>query len=111
MQQTKRTSGRLGPVFYVSVAIAILFGVWGVFFSGSLESFNAAAMGLITESFGWVYLIATTGFIVFLFFLAFSRFGGIRLGRNDERPEFSTAAWLAMLFSAGMGIGLSLIHI
>ena len=104
--QQEESSSRLGPVFYVSVFIAILFVVWGVFFSASLEAFNAAALGIITTSFGWVYLIATTMFIVFLFFLAFSRFGRIRLGKDEDRPEFSTGAWLAMLFSAGMGIGL-----
>ncbi len=105
MQQEESTS-RLGAVFYVSVFIAVLFVVWGVFFSGSLEAFNTAALAVVTESFGWVYLIATTLFIVFLFFLAFSRFGKIRLGKDEDRPEFSTGAWLAMLFSAGMGIGL-----
>ena len=105
MQQEESTS-RVGSVFYVSVFIAVLFVIWGVFFSGSLEAFNTAAMGIITESFGWVYLIATTLFIVFLFFLAFSRFGKIRLGKDEDRPEFSTMSWLAMLFSAGMGIGL-----
>ena len=104
--QQEESASRLGPVFYVSVFIAISFVVWGVFFSGSLEAFNAAALSVITQSFGWVYLIATTLFIVFLFFLAFSRFGRIRLGRDEDRPEFSTGAWLAMLFSAGMGIGL-----
>ena len=106
MQQEESSTSRLGAVFYVSVFIAILFVVWGVFFSGSLEAFNTAAMAIVTTSFGWVYLIATTGFIVFLFFLALSRFGRIRLGNEGERPEFSTFAWLAMLFSAGMGIGL-----
>jgi glycine betaine transporter len=61
---------------------------------------------VVTGAFGWVYLIATTLFIIFLLFLAFSRFGRIRLDRDNDRPEFSTGAWLAMLFSAGMGIGL-----
>lgn len=102
----EKSASRVGPVFYASITIAIIFVVWGVFFSGSMEAFNAAAMSAVTGAFGWVYLIATTMFIVFLIFLASSRFGRIRLGREDERPEFSTAAWLAMLFSAGMGIGL-----
>lgn len=99
-------ASKVGPVFYVSIGIALGFVVWGVFFSGSMEAFNAAAMSAITGAFGWVYLIATTLFIVFLIFLACSRFGKIRLGKDTDRPEFSTAAWLAMLFSAGMGIGL-----
>ncbi|MCV2489778.1 BCCT family transporter [Geodermatophilus sp. YIM 151500] len=93
-------------MFYISSGIALLFVVWGVFFSESMEAFNAAAMSAVTGAFGWVYLMATTLFIVFLVFLALSRFGRIRLGKDDDRPEFSTGAWLAMLFSAGMGIGL-----
>ncbi|WP_298748647.1 BCCT family transporter [uncultured Serinicoccus sp.] len=56
--------------------------------------------------FGWVYILATTLFIAFLLFLALSRFGHIRLGKDHERPEFTTVSWLAMLFSAGMGVGL-----
>ena len=71
-----------------------------------MQRFNAAALETIIRSFGWVYLIATTFFIFFLLFLAMSRFGRIRLGRDEDRPEFSTLSWWAMLFSAGMGIGL-----
>ncbi|GAB3346139.1 glycine betaine uptake BCCT transporter [Modestobacter lapidis] len=107
MTQTHdKERSKLGPVFYVSIAIAVLFVIWGVFFSESMESFNATAMSAVTGAFGWVYLLATTSFIVFLVFLALSRFGRIRLGKDTDRPEFSTGAWLAMLFSAGMGIGL-----
>lgn len=98
--------GRLGVVFYVSLAFAMAFIAWGVFFTESMQAFNAAALDVIISSFGWVYLIATTLFIVFLLFLALSRFGRIRLGKDDDRPEFGTISWLAMLFSAGMGIGL-----
>ncbi len=101
-----KSATKVGPVFYVSIGIALLFVVWGVFFSGSMEAFNAAAMSAVTGAFGWVYLISTTMFIAFLVFLALSRFGKIRLGKEDDRPDFSTGAWLAMLFSAGMGIGL-----
>ncbi len=55
---------------------------------------------------GWAFILAATGFVVFALFLAFSRFGKIRLGTDAEKPEFRTVSWIAMMFSAGMGIGL-----
>lgn len=67
--------------------------------AGSLFSFT-------TVNFGWFYLLAVFIIIVFLFGLAFSRYGAIRLGGDDERPEFPFFTWIAMLFSAGFGAGL-----
>ncbi|TWU25461.1 Glycine betaine transporter OpuD [Novipirellula galeiformis] len=60
----------------------------------------------IAEQFSWLYLAAMTGFLLFAIYLCFSRFGNILLGKDGERPEFSTMTWFAMLFSAGMGIGM-----
>ena len=60
----------------------------------------------IIATFGWVFVISTAAFLVFAAVLAFSRFGRLRLGRDDDRPEFRTVSWIAMMFSAGMGIGL-----
>jgi glycine betaine transporter len=58
------------------------------------------------NTFGWAYLLLVAGFVLFCFIMAMTRFGNIRLGKDDEKPEFSTTAWFAMLFAAGMGIGL-----
>ncbi|MEQ8847812.1 BCCT family transporter [Botrimarina sp.] len=60
----------------------------------------------VAQNFGWLYVASMTGFLVFAVYLGFSRHGGVRLGPDDSRPEFPTSAWLAMLFSAGMGIGM-----
>ena len=60
----------------------------------------------IVKRVGWLYVLAMTGFVGFAVWLLFSRHGDIRLGDDDSRPEFSTPTWFAMLFSAGMGIGL-----
>ncbi len=57
-------------------------------------------------NFGWAYMTCVAGFVVFCLGMAFSHFGKIRLGKDDEKPEFSLMAWFAMLFAAGMGIGL-----
>jgi glycine betaine transporter len=66
----------------------------------------AAVVGWITSGLGWVYMLITTFFLVFVIYLAFSRYGKIKLGQPGDEPEFGNFAWFAMLFQAGMGIGL-----
>jgi choline/carnitine/betaine transport len=98
---------RLDPaVLYISVTLAALFVAWGVFFTDNLAAVAEATLGRVIENFGWLFVLAASGFVVLALVLAFSRFGRIRLGKDDDRPEFSTASWVAMMFSAGMGIGL-----
>ncbi len=77
-----------------------------VFFTDTAERFFSALQNQITDSFSWLFTLATFFFLLFALFLIFSPFGKIRLGLADDRPEFSTLSWFAMLFSAGMGIGL-----
>src|SRR5699024_10246029 len=60
----------------------------------------------ITNTFGWYYMILVTIIIIFSLFLIFSTIGKLKLGKPNDEPEFKTISWLAMLFSAGMGIGL-----
>ena len=97
---------RLGTVFWVTVAISAAFCLWGVFALDSFSSVLAAVVGWITSGLGWVYMLITTFFLVFVIYLAFSRYGKIKLGQPDDEPEFGYFAWFAMLFQAGMGIGL-----
>ena len=103
MRQTKK---QLTPVFWIALALSLAFLVWGVVSSKSLGSVTRAAQDIVVADFGWLYLIATTFFLVFALYLALSRFGCIKLGKDDDQPEFSRFAWFAMLFQAGMGIGL-----
>ena len=93
-------------VLYLSVAIIAAFVLWGLLSPAGLGEATTAAVGWTTGTFGWYYLLAVLGFLLFCGFLAFSRYGAVKLGRDDEQPEFSTLSWFAMLFSAGMGIGL-----
>lgn len=93
-------------VFYVSVGVAAAFVVWGVLGTESLSAAASAALGYVISNFGWLFVLSTFGFLVFVLFLAFSRYGRIRLGRDGEEPEFRTSSWVAMMFSVGMGIGL-----
>lgn len=95
-----------GMVFYLSVTITGLFVVIGFLIPDQLNTASKQALAFITKSFGWFYLIATFVMLVFAFVLAFGSYGKIRLGQDDEEPEYPFWTWLAMLFSAGMGIGL-----
>ena len=97
---------RLGAVFYVTVAISVAFVLWGVLFTGNFTGALSTLVGWITEGLGWLYMLITTFFLVFVIYLAFSRYGKIKLGQPDDEPEFGNFAWFAMLFQAGMGIGL-----
>lgn len=99
-------TGRLGSVFWTSVGIAALFVVWAVAFTDNLTKVTDSSLGWVTETFGWAYLVVTLALLIFLVFLAFSPAGNIRLGKDHDRPEFSTLSWFAMILSAVMGIGL-----
>lgn len=98
--------GRLGSVFWTSVGIAALFVAWAMLFTDSLTEVTNSSLNWVTKSFGWAYLVVTLGLLIFLVFLAFSPAGETRLGKDHDRPEFSTPAWFAMILSAVMGIGL-----
>jgi len=86
----------------------LILGILGVSVvaTDTVGGFFAHVQKAIVTHMGWFYVISMTGFLVFAVWLLFSRFGKIRLGPDDSRPDFSTPTWFAMLFSAGMGIGL-----
>jgi glycine betaine transporter len=93
-------------VFYISSGILLLMVLFGVFVPEKLENVTANIQAFITDTFGWYYLILVSLIVLVCLYFLISPLGRIRLGRQDERPEFSTPTWFAMLFSAGMGIGL-----
>ncbi|HRX26306.1 MAG TPA: BCCT family transporter, partial [Aminivibrio sp.] len=93
-------------VFFISMAVTAATVLWGII---SPASFDAAAKGLfgfLIEYFGWGYMLAMNIFVLFPILLCMSRFGKLRLGEPGSKPEFSNISWFAMLFSAGMGVGL-----
>ena len=94
------------PVFFGSVAITTVFLVTGVLFPSQAESIFAAMQGWILASFGWFYLLSVAIFLASVVFFAASRFGNLKLGPDDSTPDFRYVSWVAMLFAAGMGIGL-----
>lgn len=84
----------------------LLFLAAGLIFPGPLESALDAVTNYFAGSFGWLVMLSCSFFVGFALFLMASRYGRLRLGGPDERPQFSTLSWLAMLFAAGMGSGL-----
>jgi choline/glycine/proline betaine transport protein len=94
------------PVFWPSVALIILFIAVTLWVGEPMALVFADIKTFITDKTGWLFIIAVNMFILFCFYLGFSKYGAIRLGGKEAEPEFSTEAWFAMLFSAGMGIGL-----
>ena len=93
-------------VFYVSLLLTGGIAIWAVVFNESFTVVSNAVYAFLTKQFGWLYLAAMLFFVIFVIFLACSKWGKIRLGSDYTRPEYSTVSWFAMLFGAGMGVGL-----
>src|SRR5699024_1463039 len=94
------------PVFIISLSLTVIFILWGAITPDNLDAVSSAAQTFLQERFGWFYLISATVMLLFTIYLAFSKFGKIKLGKDDDEPDYSRFSWFAMLFSAGMGIGL-----
>ncbi|RRD55825.1 BCCT family transporter [Comamonadaceae bacterium OH2545_COT-014] len=90
----------------VSAGIIAAIVLWGLLSPATLGAVFDQALALITRNFGWLYLWVVLALVVLAVVLAFSRYGDLKLGAEDDEPEFSGPAWFAMLFAAGMGIGL-----
>ncbi|QSR25999.1 choline transporter [Nocardioides aromaticivorans] len=93
-------------VFGCAAAVGIAFVVWGLVSTSSLATASGRALDWVMTNTGWLFVLTSSGFVVFVVWLAMSKYGAIPLGRDDEEPEFRTSSWIAMMFSAGMGIGL-----
>ncbi|UOT02470.1 BCCT family transporter [Rhodococcus opacus] len=93
-------------VFGTAAALGVGLILWGLLAPENLSVVSTAALDWLVADLGWLFIAASSAFVVFSLFLAFSRYGRIPLGRDGEKPEFRTVSWIAMMFSAGMGIGL-----
>jgi len=94
-----------GIVIPLAVVVAAIVG-WGLAAPDSFSNFADTAFGWVIDNLGWAFVLGGTIFVAFVIVIALSNFGTIRLGTADERPEFKTTSWIAMMFAAGMGIGL-----
>lgn len=90
------------PSLFFIIGICLL----SVFFPSLAVRILDTAKQFIFINLNWVYVWAVTIFVIFLVYLMFSKFGNIKLGSNDSKPEYTFFSWISMLFAAGMGIGL-----
>jgi choline/carnitine/betaine transport len=93
-------------VFGIAAVLTLAFVFWGSLFTEALQSASDTLLSGLMHHGGWGFVLAASGFVVFALWLAVSRYGRIPLGQEHEGPEFRTVSWVAMMFSAGMGIGL-----
>jgi choline/glycine/proline betaine transport protein len=93
-------------VFWPAAAIILAFVVFAMLFPAIAEGLFGAVQSGIVGAFGWYYVLLAAVFVVFALWMGLSRYGDIKLGKDDDEPEFSRGSWLSMLFAAGMGIGL-----
>ncbi|UTW13118.1 choline BCCT transporter BetT [Marinobacterium rhizophilum] len=91
-------------IFYGALSGIALFLLYTSFYAEQAAAVFSAGLGWISETFGWYYMLATVAYLVFVLYISLSRFGKVRLGTDDSRPEFSLISWAAMLFAAGIGI-------
>lgn len=94
--------------FVVTVTLILLASLVSItlIFPTEIETLLGNAKQFVFTHFSWFYILSLSIFIIFLFILSLSTFGNIKLGANEEEPEFSFMSWMAMLFAAGMGVGL-----
>ncbi|MDL2306830.1 BCCT family transporter [Desulfovibrio sp. OttesenSCG-928-C06] len=93
-------------VYIISMIIMVGLVLIGLFAPDAFASATNAIFGFLSKYFGWWYMLAMNCFVIFPIVLAMSRFGKLKLGEADSKPEFSNIAWFGMLFGAGMGVGL-----
>ncbi|MFN7023591.1 MAG: BCCT family transporter [Pseudorhizobium sp.] len=94
------------PVFAIAGLTTITFVIFTLGFPQTATGIFSAAMSWVTTRFDWLFILASDAFLLFVVALAVSPYGKVRLGGPTAKPDFSLLAWLAMLFAAGMGIGL-----
>lgn len=103
----KHSDGKkISPVFIYSAIIVAIVVLIGAVLPEQFDTITNGIKLWITDKLGWYYLILTTFIVFFCIFLIFSPIGKLKLGKPNDKPEFNTVSWFAMLFSAGMGIGL-----
>ncbi|WP_462330214.1 BCCT family transporter [Thiohalocapsa halophila] len=96
----------LNRVFLVSLVLVAAFGAWGLIDPEGMSATSLGFTDFMLTGAGWYWLLICTGFLILSAFLALGPYAHVKLGGDDEEPEFSTVSWIAMLFAGGMGAGL-----
>ncbi len=106
-KKTEQTTDSLNKVvFFLSATLILLFSLVTILFNDQANQLITQILNWVSRTFSWYYLLAATLYLVFVLFIALSRYGDIKLGPKHSKPEFSLLSWSAMLFSAGIGIDL-----
>lgn len=95
-----------GRVFFTSAFLIFVSIALTLIYSESASEFFSSTQELVSKQGGWFYILGVNFFLIFMLYLAFSKYGNLRIGGKDAKPEFKKLSWFSMLFSAGMGIGL-----
>ncbi|GAA1416151.1 BCCT family transporter [Glutamicibacter uratoxydans] len=93
-------------VFGIAGTLVVAFIIWGFASPEGLGTVADAALGWVITNTGWLFVIAASVFAIFAIVVAAKNFGRIPLGKDGEKPQFSTVSWISMMFATGMGIGL-----
>ena len=93
-------------VFWPAAGIVLVFVAFALIAPSSAEALFANLQSAIVLNFSWYYVLIAALFVAFAIWIGFSRFGDIKLGKDEDEPEFSMLSWFSLLFAAGMGIGL-----
>ncbi len=111
-QPTASNKGFLGdydkPLFWSSACLTLLIVLIGVISPESLKSYASSAQGFLSNQFGWAFILLLGTYVGLGLWIGFSRYGNLKLGTKDDKPEFSTFTWVSMLFSCGIGVGFLL---
>ena len=93
-------------VLIISAVIVVLFTAWGLILPDNLANVINAVNAFLCNDLGWLYLLAMMIFLFFGFYIALSKYGNLKMGKPEDKPEFSNFQWFALLFGGGIGIGL-----
>jgi len=94
------------PLLIVALMITTIIAIWGIVDTPGLADFAKKTVATEFTSRAWFIMLTVSFLLITSIWLAFSKYGALKLGKDNDEPEFSTLSWLAMLFSAGMGVGL-----
>ena len=104
--QLFRKGGIDKVVFGVAGLLTLAFVTWGFAGRENLASTSQVLLDWVMKNTGWLFVSLSSLFVVYVLWLALSRFGNIPLGKDAEKPEYSMVSWVSMMFACGMGIGL-----
>ncbi|MDN5758171.1 MAG: BCCT family transporter [Tomitella sp.] len=93
-------------VFWPALVIILVFVVLAAVFPDQTADISSTALDWVITNLGWLFILCVAGFVAFTLLIAFSRYGRIPLGKAGDKPDFSTGSWIALMFGAGMGVGL-----